>query len=88
MTAAEPTAREVILYTRIDCSLCDEAATELRALRDTLRFTLTEIDIDADPALLEQYDEIVPAVAVGGRVIAQAPIAPGELRDALIRSIG
>ena len=88
MTAAEHTAREVILYTRINCTLCDDAASELRALRDTLRFTLTEIDIDADPALREQYDEIVPAVAVGGRVIAQAPIAPGELRDALTRAIG
>lgn len=88
MTAAERVAREVILYTRINCSFCDEAARELRALRDTLRFTLTEIDIDADLALHEQYDEIVPAVVVGGRVIAQAPIAPGGLLDALTRAVG
>ena len=83
MSSVASPGREVILYTRNNCGLCDEAAAELHALRTELRFTLTEIDIDADVDLRAQYDEIVPVVAIGGNVIAHAPIAAGELRAAL-----
>lgn len=73
----------VTLYTRRRCGLCDEAALELRALAHELGFALEEVDVDARQDVRRQYDEIVPVVAVGGRVIAHAPIAPGELRAAI-----
>jgi hypothetical protein len=81
-------SREVMLYTRRVCGLCDETAEELRHLRDELRFTLTEFNVDADPALREQYNDIVPVVTVGGQVIAHAPIDPAELRVALTAALG
>ena len=76
-------SREVTFYTRRQCGLCDETAAELRALGRDLSFAITELDIDADPALREQYNDIVPVVAIGERIIAHAPIAPGALRTAL-----
>lgn len=85
MTTISPS--EVILYTRKNCSLCDDAAAELRSLSADLHFTLAEIDIDADPTLRAEYDEIVPVVAIGARIIAHAPISAGELRAALMAAL-
>ncbi len=87
MTAEQPRL-DVTLYTRVNCSLCDDAAGELEALRNQLRYSVTIVDVDVDDALREQYGEIVPVIAVAGRIIAHAPIAPGELRTALINAIG
>lgn len=67
-------SREVILYTRKQCGLCDETAAELRRLRASLGFDIREIDVDDDEALRTEYNDIVPVVAVGDRIIAHAPI--------------
>jgi len=80
-------SREVILYTRRQCGLCDETATALRALSSDLRFTIVEFDIDHDPMLRERYNDVVPVVAVGERVIAQAPIDEGALRTLLTEAL-
>jgi hypothetical protein len=75
---------DVVLYTRKQCGLCDEAAAQLRALEAPLEFRLVERDIDEDAALRERFDESVPVVAVGDGIIARAPIEPGALREALV----
>jgi glutaredoxin len=80
-------SREVILYTRRQCGLCDETAAELRRLRDELRFELRELDIDEDADLRERYNDVVPVVAVGERVIAHAPVDTAALRKSLIDEI-
>lgn len=54
-----------ILYSRSWCHLCEDMLHALRALAgDTVRIDV--VDVDADPALVEQYDELVP-VLVGHR---------------------
>jgi hypothetical protein len=73
----------VILYTRKNCGLCDETEDELKRLQGELDFTFTTRDIDNDEALRAEYNEIIPVVAVGGRVIAHAPVDPEDLRSAL-----
>jgi predicted thioredoxin/glutaredoxin len=80
--------REVTLYTRRDCGLCDETAEALRRLAPGLRFTLTERDVDADAALRDRYNEIVPVVVVAGRVVAAAPVDPRTLESALAAALG
>ena len=80
--------REVTFYTRNQCGLCDEALTELRALRDELGFTIREQDIDADPTLRARFTHVVPVIAVGERVIAQAPIDTHGLRAQLATAFG
>lgn len=80
--------REVILYTRQHCGLCDEAEAALRGLAPRLGFALRPVDIDADAGLRSRYNDAVPVVAVDGRIIAQAPLDPGELERALARELG
>ncbi len=58
---------EVILYTRAGCHLCDEVKAVLARARRKADFTLREVDIDSDPALIAEYNDQVPVVAINGR---------------------
>ena len=80
--------RVVTLYGRAGCGLCEEAATLLRGWRRELRFTLDEVDIDRDAALLAAYDWIVPVVAVNGVEAGRAPIDARALRRRLAELLG
>jgi glutaredoxin len=55
---------QVVLYTRQGCHLCDDALVVL--LRHGLQPRL--VDIDAEPALREKYNECVPVVEIDGKV--------------------
>lgn len=56
-------SKEVVLYTRHGCHLCDDAAELLR--RHGLE--PMAVDIDADPALRERYTTCVPVVVIDGK---------------------
>jgi glutaredoxin len=55
--------KQVILYTRAGCHLCDDALTLLK--KHGLQPQL--VDIDSDPQLREQYNVCVPVVVIDGR---------------------
>lgn len=75
--------REVVLYTRRLCGLCDEAEEQLRFLSGELGFTIVKRDIDDEADLRARFNEVVPVVAVGDDIVAQAPVTYDELRDRL-----
>ncbi len=52
----------VVLYTRKDCHLCEDACLTLRkyGLQPQL------IDIDTDPGLVRLYDVVIPVVVIDG----------------------
>jgi thiol-disulfide isomerase/thioredoxin len=51
------------LYSRSYCHLCDEMLVALEALQSaTVRFTVSVVDVDADPALVARFDELVPVL--------------------------
>lgn len=70
---------EVILYTRKNCSLCDEARLELLSLKDELPFSLTLVDIETNPKLEKQYGTAIPVVEVGPFTL-KAPFSAQELK--------
>lgn len=55
----------VVLYTRTDCKLCDDAKTDLTALKKEISFDLVEVDIDSDPDLQAEYGHRVPVIQSG-----------------------
>ena len=75
---------EVVLYTRDGCRLCDHARDALRRLGRDARFDLRVLDVDADPALVERYDEAVPVVAVDGVEVSTGRIDLAAVRRALL----
>ena len=81
-------SREVTLYTRSVCGLCNEAIEELWMLRGPLQFTLVSRNVDDDPALIARYNDIVPVIAVDDQIVAHAPIDFANLREALAAALG
>jgi hypothetical protein len=56
----------LILYTKPDCCLCDDAAQALERVRERVPFDLESVDVSRDPALLARYGERLPVVLVDG----------------------
>lgn len=68
------------LYGRSYCHLCEEMARALRALG----VEFDEIDVDADAALVERFDQRVPVLTdAGGREICHYRLDQAALRKAL-----
>ncbi len=55
----------VTLYTRPECSLCNQAEADLVALQDKFPHKLVLLDIEEDEALLRKYGLEIPVVEVG-----------------------
>ena len=58
---------EVVLYTRKGCHLCDVVKETLARLEKRGGFTWREVDVDADPDLIRQFNDQVPVVFIDGR---------------------
>jgi glutaredoxin len=56
-------SRQVLLFTRVGCHLCEDA--EKLLVRHGL--APLKIDVDADPQLHEKYDTCVPVVVIDGK---------------------
>lgn len=62
-----PCFDRVVLYTRRECPLCEEAKAVLAEYGPLLP-PVEEIDIDTDPRLREQFDTCVPVAEFDGQV--------------------
>ncbi len=58
--------REVILYGRDGCCLCDDAREVLLRVRARRPFVLEDRDIEQDEKLLRAYLERIPVVTIDG----------------------
>ena len=58
--------REVILYGREGCCLCDDAREALLRVRSRHPFAFEERDIEQDEGLLRAYLERIPVVKIDG----------------------
>lgn len=61
--------KEVILYGKENCPLCDDARALLQALQDREPFQMKEIDIYSNDELLEKFQLMIPVVEVDGEVV-------------------
>ena len=75
--------RELILYTRRGCHLCDEMKQQVSPLAREFGVTLREADIDADPALRAQFDTEVPVLFLDGKKVAKYRVDLDQLRRQL-----
>jgi hypothetical protein len=71
--------REVVLYGRQGCCLCDEARELLLRVRERRPFVLHERDIDGDEALLRAYLERIPVVTIDGEEAFEFFVDESEL---------
>ncbi|HXZ13975.1 MAG TPA: glutaredoxin family protein [Candidatus Sulfotelmatobacter sp.] len=60
-------AREVIVYSRKGCHLCEIVKESLVKLEKRGGFTWHEIDVDSDAEMRRLYTDEVPVVFINGR---------------------
>ena len=57
----------VTLITRVNCHLCDVAKEAVKRVAAQAGVTWEERDVDADPALLDEYSDLVPVILLDGK---------------------
>src|SRR5258708_40340499 len=72
--------RDVTLYTRPGCHLCDEAKAAIAPLLQEFGVALREVNIDADPVLKEHYRLDLPLIFIGHRKAAKHLVVPQHIR--------
>jgi glutaredoxin len=76
--------KEVVVYSRPGCHLCEEALTAIVALHgEGYRFELREVDIESDDRLLRDHLERIPVVEVDGEVVSELVFEDAGLRARL-----
>lgn len=71
--------RRVIVYTRRNCHLCDEAMSLLESYRSNLP-PLETIDVDSNPTLVAQFGSCVPVIEIDGKVRFRGRVNPVLLK--------
>jgi hypothetical protein len=86
MESKRDTPRQVVLYSRPGCHLCDDAADLLERLAQRIPIALTEVNILSDIDLYERYKHSIPVVALAGGPVLAAPIRADELERRLVET--
>jgi glutaredoxin len=84
LAAAGP--REVTLYTRPGCHLCEEAKAAIAPLLREFGALLREVNIENDPVLEERYGWDIPVVFLGPRKAAKHRVDVEQFRRQLQES--
>jgi len=71
------------LYSRAWCHLCEQMLAELKPLARAFDATIEVVDVDADPALVDRYDELVPVLVCDGVELCHYRLDSERVRAAL-----
>jgi glutaredoxin len=75
--------RDLTLYSRVGCHLCDEAKKYVKPLAERFGANIREVNIDSDPVLRARYNEEVPVLFLGPRKVAKYTVKLEQLRRQL-----
>jgi glutaredoxin len=78
-----PRPRDVTLYTRPGCHLCEEAKAAITPLLREFGAILREVNIDEDPELRERYGWDVPVIFIGQHKAAKHRVDVVQFRRQL-----
>ncbi|HKV29222.1 MAG TPA: glutaredoxin family protein [Candidatus Acidoferrales bacterium] len=81
LAVAKP--RDVTLYTRPKCRLCDEARAAILPILREFSASLREVNIDDDKELRKLYTDDVPVIFIGSREVARHQVDTVRFRKAL-----
>ena len=74
-----PLVREVLMYSRPRCGLCDQARAVILAQRNRTPFSFRELDVSGDDALELEYGIRIPVVLIDGRERFEIRVDPSSL---------
>jgi glutaredoxin len=84
LAAAGP--REVTLYTRPGCHLCEEAKAAIAPLLREFAAVLRQVNIEKDAVLEERYGLDIPVIFIGARKAAKHRVDVQQFRRQLEES--
>ncbi len=76
-------SRELLLYTREGCGLCEELRAAAQPVAQRHGVTIRSVDIDADPELRRCYGWDIPVLTLDGREICRHRLDRAALEEAL-----
>ena len=76
--------RDVTIYSRPGCHLCEEAKTQLAPLLREFGAHLMEINIDEDSELRARYDYDVPVIFLGARKVSKHRVDLDQFRRQIL----
>ena len=76
---------QLTLYSRKWCHLCDDMQEAVAPLAARFDARIDVVDIDADPALVALYDELVPVLICAGVEVSRYRLDPARVLAALER---
>lgn len=71
--------RQLSLYHRRGCHLCDEMLEELERRVAGLNVVVEMVDIDQDPSLTARFGHDIPVLMAGSDEICRHRLDPGQL---------
>jgi len=75
--------RDLTLYTRAGCHLCEEMKAALGPMLREFRARLAEVDVDGDEELRTMYGNDVPVLLLGARKVAKHRLDAAQMRRKL-----
>lgn len=59
--------RKLLLYSRVDCCLCEEMKAAIRRVSARIPVDVQEVDVDSVPGLRDRFGAEVPVLFIDGR---------------------
>jgi glutaredoxin len=75
--------RDVTLYTRPGCHLCEDAKAVIAPVLREFGAVLREVNVDEDPVLRQRYGWDIPVIFIGKRKAAKHRVDLAQLRRQL-----
>lgn len=70
----------VVVYSRPDCHLCEEAKAEIARANCSDLFDLVDINIDTDPRLVDLYGYDIPVVTIDDAHVFKHRVTSADFR--------
>ncbi len=80
----ENDVRQLTVYSRAWCHLCDEMLAALQPLREEFGFGMEVIDVDERPEFEACYGERVPVLVIDGRELCHYQLDTPAVRAYLL----
>ncbi|MFZ0064152.1 MAG: glutaredoxin family protein [Pyrinomonadaceae bacterium] len=77
---------KVVIYSKPECHLCDEAKAAIQAADCEGQYTLEEVNIETDPDLRRRYRYDIPVITLDGVEAFRHRVSPEQFREALRRA--
>lgn len=74
---------KVVIYSKPDCHLCEEAKVVIQAAACGTRFILEEVNIEIDPDLQRRYRYDIPVITIDGVEAFRHRVSADEFRRAI-----